>query len=666
MPPVDSIPLGPDTIRILLTTDNHVGYLENDPIRGDDSWKTFQEITYLAKEHDVDMIVQGGDLFHVTKPSKKSLYHVIQSLRLNCLGDRPCELELLSDPAAALREGETVNYEDPNMNVSVPVFAISGNHDDATGEGLLLPLDVMAATGLINYFGQIPQLDKITVTPLVFQKGTTRLALYGINNMRDERLQRIMRNGDVTFQKPKDSDSFFNLMCIHQNHFRHTMTSYVPEDFLPSFLDFVLWGHEHECIPFPQYNPTTGFDTLQPGSSVATSLSEGETAEKHVFLLDIHAKLYAITPLPLRTVRPFVMKDVSLQNEHFVEGPSSKSDILAFLVQLVEDLIAEARLQSEKNGESEDILPLIRLRVDHTGDYEIENARRFSNKFVGRIANINDIILYHKKKSIQKGPELKLDKARIDPDNILKVSIQQILQEYLRESSLYLVPEEGMFNVTKKFIEQDDKQLFADYVELTVANATKLLLDVNIDEEEFHLGDDVSVKKSFRQLLNKLRYDTKRQPISENGWEAATNAADEVLKGPTKPASKGAYSKKSNAKVAEEDMLGDSEPEEVERVTKPRTQGARSKAKKKTEVSEESEISEGELAELDSDFEVEEIPQQKPRTKAATNTKRAASAKVTKATKATPKKAAPKKAAPRKATKKKSDQSLLDDILDFV
>ena len=27
----------PDTIRILITTDNHVGYNENDPITGDDS-----------------------------------------------------------------------------------------------------------------------------------------------------------------------------------------------------------------------------------------------------------------------------------------------------------------------------------------------------------------------------------------------------------------------------------------------------------------------------------------------------------------------------------------------------------------------------------------------------------------------------------------------------
>ena len=26
-----------------------------------------------------------------------------------------------------------INYEDPNINVAIPFFGISGNHDDATG-----------------------------------------------------------------------------------------------------------------------------------------------------------------------------------------------------------------------------------------------------------------------------------------------------------------------------------------------------------------------------------------------------------------------------------------------------------------------------------------------------------------------------------------------------
>lgn len=519
---MDPIPASENRIRILLTTDNHVGYLENDPVRGDDSWKTFQETMQLAKIHDVDMVVQGGDMFHVTRPSKKSLYHVIQTLRLNCLGDRPCELELLSDASLALRSGESLNYEDPNLNVAVPVFAISGNHDDATGAGLLSPLDVVAATGLVNYFGQIPQQDKIRLSPLLFQKGTTRLALYGLNNMRDERLQRIMRNGDVTFQKPKEADSFFNLMCIHQNHARHSITSYVPEDFLPLFLDFVLWGHEHECLMDPQYNPATGFDTLQPGSTVATALSEGETAPKHAFLLDVEGKEYSIKPLRLLSVRPFLMRDVSLRQQNFVEGPASKQDIADFLVAQVEEMIAEAKQQQLEVDGPPDMLPLIRLRVDHTGDYETENSRRFSNRFVGRIANVNDILLYHKRKTQRAEPERKLNEA-VAETSALKVLIQQLLKSVLGESNLYLVSEDSIFDATKKYIEQDDKEILTDYVEHAIEQASNLLLNINIDEEEFHVGDDVSVKRAFRQLLNKLRLDSKRAPISD---EAAWNGVD--------------------------------------------------------------------------------------------------------------------------------------------
>lgn len=42
-----------DTIRILIATDNHVGYGERDGIRKDDSWRTFDEIMILARSEDV-------------------------------------------------------------------------------------------------------------------------------------------------------------------------------------------------------------------------------------------------------------------------------------------------------------------------------------------------------------------------------------------------------------------------------------------------------------------------------------------------------------------------------------------------------------------------------------------------------------------------------------
>ena len=66
-------------------------------MRGDDSWRSFHEIMCLAKERDVDMVLLAGDLFHENKPSRKSMHHVMRTLRQNCMGDKPCELEMLSD-----------------------------------------------------------------------------------------------------------------------------------------------------------------------------------------------------------------------------------------------------------------------------------------------------------------------------------------------------------------------------------------------------------------------------------------------------------------------------------------------------------------------------------------------------------------------------------------
>lgn len=50
---VSNVLAAANTIRILIATDNHVGYAERDPVRGNDSIITFNEIMELAKDRDV-------------------------------------------------------------------------------------------------------------------------------------------------------------------------------------------------------------------------------------------------------------------------------------------------------------------------------------------------------------------------------------------------------------------------------------------------------------------------------------------------------------------------------------------------------------------------------------------------------------------------------------
>ena len=61
----------------------------------------------------------------------------------------------------------------------------------------------------------------------------------------------------------------------------HSAGAYLPENFIQSFMDLIIWGHEHECLIDPVYNAEQTFYVSQPGSSVATSLCQAETVQKY-------------------------------------------------------------------------------------------------------------------------------------------------------------------------------------------------------------------------------------------------------------------------------------------------------------------------------------------------------------------------------------------------
>lgn len=45
-------------------------------------------------------------------------------------------------------------------------------------------------------------------------------------------------------------------------------------------INLVVWGHEHDCRIDPEPVAGKGYVITQPGSSVATSLAEGESLQK--------------------------------------------------------------------------------------------------------------------------------------------------------------------------------------------------------------------------------------------------------------------------------------------------------------------------------------------------------------------------------------------------
>ncbi|KAF2002889.1 DNA repair exonuclease [Amniculicola lignicola CBS 123094] len=521
MPP-RAAPRGADTIRILVATDSHVGYNERDSKRGDDSWKTFHEIMCLAKERDVDMVLHAGDLFHDNKPSRKAMYHVMRSLRMNCLGDKPCELEMLSD--ASENFGglfDHVNYEDPDINVAIPFFAIHGNHDDPSGEGNFAALDLLQMSGLVNFYGRNPESDNVAVKPVLLQKGRTKLALYGMSNIRDERLHRSFRDGRVTFFQPAtQKDEWFNLMSVHQNHHAYTENGYLPESFLPEFMDLVVWGHEHECLIDPRYNPEMGFHVMQPGSSVATSLSPSEAVPKHVAILSITGREFTSESIRLKTVRPFVIKEIVLADEPAIKAKQiwrlaeNRAKVTAHLVGIVDDLIKEAGREwldlQDDRPEGTDIevpKPLIRLRVEYTspgpGEFQCENPQRFSNRFSERVANTADVVQFHKKKKVN--PALK-NNAELPEESVLQslaidsIRIEKLVKEFLDAQSLTILPQNSFGDAVAQYVDKDDKHAVETFVTDSLSHQLEHLMKTDEVEEE-DLMHEMEEYKSQLEVL---------------------------------------------------------------------------------------------------------------------------------------------------------------------
>ncbi|KAK7981050.1 hypothetical protein PG989_013507 [Apiospora arundinis] len=472
-----------DTIRILVATDNHVGYGERDPIRKDDSWKSFDEILRLARKEDVDMVLLAGDLFHENKPSRPAMFQVMSVFH----------------PRQPRRP---------------------------FGDGNYCSLDLLQVSGLVNYFGRVPEVDNISVKPVLLQKGSTKLALYGISNVRDERMYRTFRDHHVKWFRPNvQTSDWFNLLAVHQNHHAHTATSYLPENALPEWLDLVVWGHEHECLIDPTLNPETGFHVMQPGSSVATSLVPGEAVAKHVAILNVTGKEFKVEKHRIKTVRPFVTREIILAKDDRFKNLAKKKDnrqeITRRLMEVVEEMIEEANQdwasiqeqdedqdEEDENAERpEPPLPLIRLKVEYTppegGQFDCENPQRFSNRFAGKVANTHDVVYFYKKKKIQRKEKIEeISEETIAEMGLSTIEVERLVTEYFEKQTLKILPQAPFNDAVTQFVTKQDKHVMEQFVDDQLTTQVKQMMS---------LGDDHEDDDAILEIMKKVKAREEKQ-----------------------------------------------------------------------------------------------------------------------------------------------------------
>ncbi|KAJ0047190.1 hypothetical protein Pint_04423 [Pistacia integerrima] len=486
-----------NTLRILVATDCHLGYMEKDEVRRHDSFQAFEEICSIAEQKkalisiwlQVDFLLLGGDLFHENKPSRSTLVKAIEILRRHCLNDQPVQFQVVSDQTVNFQNifGH-VNYEDPHFNVGLPVFSIHGNHDDPAGVDNLSAVDILSACNLVNYFGKMvlggSGVGQITLYPILIRKGPTAVALYGLGNIRDERLNRMFQTPHgVQWMRPEAQEGcqvsdWFNILVLHQNRVKTNPKNAINEHFLPHFLDFIVWGHEHECLVDPQEVPGMGFHITQPGSSVATSLIDGESKPKHVLLLEIKGNQYRPTKIPLTSVRPFEYTEIVLKDESDID-PNDQSSILEHLDKVVRNLIERSNKKAVNSSETK--LPLVRIKVDYSGFMTI-NPQRFGQKYVGKVANPQDILIFSK--SARKGrSEGKIDDSeRLRPEELNQQNIEALVAE--NNLKMEVIPVNDLDTALHNFVNKDDKLAFYSCVKYNLEETRE-----RVKERSMHSKD---------------------------------------------------------------------------------------------------------------------------------------------------------------------------------
>ena len=535
------------SLRFLLATDIHLGFAEKDPVRGNDSFETFGEVLKLAHLHKVDALLLAGDLFHENRPSRRCMHKAMHLLRTYVFGDGEVQIECLSD--GALNFGPHVscaNFENENLNIRLPIFSIHGNHDDPTGDGNLSAMDLLAEAGLVNYFGRTGSVEEVRMSPVLIRKGGVGVALYGLGAVRDERLHKAFLSRRVRMQLPTEEDTaqasltspWFNLLLFHQNRSPGS-SSYIPETFLDDSLDLVIWGHEHECRIEPEVVPGRRFQVSQPGSTIATSLAVGEGARrKCAGLLEIRSKeRFKMTAIELRSVRPLVLRDVSLA------GCKTESDMMTLL-----SAAMERALLVEDSGK----LPLVRLRVEVNELAKGLHVQRFGQSYIGRVANPRDLLLIQR--PTRSKAKKQTDTNAPEDELLVQQSVEELVQACLGQSRLGLLPRNELGDCLRVFVEKDDRgEALESFLKSSLERTCKDVLTT--DGLNLVIISDESVLKNEIERVRRRR---------EEEWSRLNESKNIVMPTSTTLSSTAANSNVLSSTTKKEDSLNFSSPEKTQ------------------------------------------------------------------------------------------------------
>ncbi|KAG9508578.1 Double-strand break repair protein MRE11 [Fragariocoptes setiger] len=526
----------------LVTTDNHLGYKHDDPVRGQDSFKSFEESLQVAKEKNVDFILLGGDLFHVPRPNLDSMNKCSTIIRkYTFTGEKKHSFTRIGGEFSheKFKHG---NFEDPGYNVACPIFSIHGNHDEPVGSDPLCACQALASNGSLNYFGCFPRKNQeITISPLVLKKGEIKVAIYGLGFLPDALLKRKWERNQVHFATPPENS--FTVLVLHQNTNCHgsTSSSYIKDEVVPEFFSLVIRGHEHDALD-PIKMMSRDQIVFQPGSTVATSLGHGEALPKRVGIVHVRKSLFTKNPqnpyiseidlIPLKTCRKILLKDLYWsQTEQYVQRRidelrhSSPPDIAQYVKDFVcrelDTMLQEYEFENSDPDSSGELnlppAPLVRIRVEFTDSEQCFGQADFKNDYYPKKVANKDIVLFKRQKVIltDSGERVTTfedsqgveddDYDPLDDFNPEPLVIDRLLNRYFDDKPQDERPRTINFDNFVSGISKDEYQ--PKYVETHVQARYKYWkkkFEKMIVDEEWagkNLNDELSIRALIEELL---------------------------------------------------------------------------------------------------------------------------------------------------------------------
>uniref|UniRef100_A0A671M3H4 MRE11 homolog A, double strand break repair nuclease n=1 Tax=Sinocyclocheilus anshuiensis TaxID=1608454 RepID=A0A671M3H4_9TELE len=175
----------------------------------------------------------------------------------------------------------------------------------------------------------------------------------------------------------------------------------------------------------------------------------------HIGLLRVKGKKINLQKIPLQTVRQFFIQDVTLSEHPDLfrpEQPNVMLKVMAFCQEKVEEMLEEAERQRLGNPLTPE-KPLIRLRVDYSGGFEVFNTMRFSQKFYLSLCYVC---------SAEECMDFEALLSR-PTSEVLLLRVEDLVKEYFQTAEknvqLSLLTEQGMGKAVQEFVDKEEKDI---------------------------------------------------------------------------------------------------------------------------------------------------------------------------------------------------------------